>query len=180
MMQTHIYFGDGKGKTTAALGVALRAGGQGWRVLVVQFLKDSRESSGELAAFALPGMQERWTLIRGRLPCPAIRPPRAGEKEKLKASVEKLLRKAIREVRSGRYEAVVLDEVLAAWKLGLLKVGQVREAMKETEAAGAALLILTGRWAPKSLVASADLVTEMRKVRHPFDGGEKARRGIDF
>jgi len=177
-MQVQVYFGEGKGKTTAALGQALRSRGRGWRVLFVQFLKDSRESSGEVDALRRYG--NGWKVLRSRLPCPTISAPSPEDRLLLRVATEKLLERALREVARGVWETVVLDEALAAWKLGLLRVAEIGRVRKTAAEAGTRLLVLTGRWAPKSLLAGADLVTEMRKVRHPYDRGEKARRGIDF
>ncbi len=178
-MQVHVYYGDGKGKTTAALGQALRSGGRGWKVLIVQFLKDADASSGE--AEAVKRDPASWRLLRSRLPVPAIRRPKSrAEKEALRKVTRQLLEEALGEISSGGYGTVVLDEILAAWKLGLLRVEDIRRAETAAAAAGVRLLVLTGRWAPKTVLGKADLVTEMRKVRHPYDRGRKAERGIDF
>lgn len=176
--QVHIYFGEGKGKTTAALGQALRAWGQGWRVLFVQFLKDSADPSGEGAASAALG--KRWVLRRSRLPCSAIARPSAAEREELRKETRRMLKGAVDSIASGKFDAVILDEILVAWKLGLVRVKEIRKAVDAAGEAGVRIIVLTGRWAPKSLVGSADLVTEVRKVKHPYDRGEGAREGIDF
>jgi cob(I)alamin adenosyltransferase len=176
--QVQIYFGEGKGKTTAALGQAFRAWGRGWRVLFVQFLKDSGDSSGEVKGAA--ELAGRWDTLRSRLPCSSLARPSPAERRLLKENTRTLLERAVRRISAGRYDTVVLDEVLAAWKLGLLRVKDVREALKAAEESGARLIVLTGRWAPKSLIDSADLVTEIRKVKHPYDRGEMAKKGIDY
>lgn len=176
--QVHIYFGDGKGKTTAALGLALRAWGQGWRVLFIQFLKDSADPSGEGRASAALG--ERWVLRRSRLPCSAIARPSAVEREALRRETRRMLEEVVGAIGSGKFDALFLDEILVAWKLGLVRVREIGRAVKAAGEAGVRLVVLTGRWAPKTLVSSADLVTEIRKVRHPYDRGEGAREGIDF
>lgn len=176
--QVQIYFGEGKGKTTAALGQAFRAWGRGWRVLFVQFLKDSGDSSGEVKGAA--ELAGRWDTLRSRLPCSSLVRPSPAERRLLKENTRALLERAVRRISGGRYDAVVLDEILAAWKLGLLRVKDVREALKAAEESGARLIVLTGRWAPKSLIDSADLVTEIRNVKHPYDRGEKAKKGIDY
>ena len=177
-MQFHLYCGEGKGKTTAALGQALRSWGHGWRVLFVQFLKDAEAQSGEVVAARMLGRNGR--LLRASLPCPVLRRPGPRDREKLRRATLKLLEDALREARVGRYDAVVFDEVLAAWKLGLLTVAQVRNAHRELSSCGTKLFVATGRWAPKSLVALADLVTEMVNVKHPFDKGQRASDGIDY
>ena len=177
-MQVHVLFGEGKGKTSAALGQALRCWGTGWPVLFAQFLKDASAPSGEAAA--AKNLGRRWRHLRASLPCsPLKRPPR--EKKSLFAEATDEFRRTVAgEIASGRYLAVVLDEVCAAWKLGLLKVRDIEDLRRTAEVAGVRLLVLTGRWAPESLKKSADLVTELRKVSHPFDRGRKAVRGIDF
>lgn len=177
-MQFHLYFGEGKGKTTAALGQALRSHGHGWRVLFVQFLKDAREPSGEVSAVKAAG--KGWRLLRSRLPASPLRRPGPADREKLRQATEALLEQALGEAERGKYEVVVLDEVLAAWKLGLLRVSRIRDAHRRLEASGVRLFVATGRWAPKSLLSRADVVTEMAKVRHPFDRGERAKDGIDI
>jgi cob(I)alamin adenosyltransferase len=177
-MQFHLYYGEGKGKTTAALGQALRAWGWGGRVLIVQFLKDAAAPSGEVKAAAAMG--RRWRLLRSRLPCPVLREPARGEREDLRRSTAALIEKAAQEVGRGRYDVVVLDEALAAWKLGLLKVREIRLLRRVAGDAGVKLLVATGRWAPKSLLAAADLVTEMGQKKHPFELGASARKGIEY
>ena len=177
-LQLQVYYGEGKGKTTAALGQALRAWGKGWSILFVQFLKEAGATSGEIGAAQKLGRE--WRLLRASLPCPVLRPPRRGEKALLKKETGVLLERALGEAASGRYDAVVFDEVLAAWKLGLLKVDDLRRVITASRASGVRLLVFTGRWAPKSILTSADLVTEMRKVKHPYDRGGKALAGIDY
>ena len=109
-----------------------------------------------------------------------LKKPGPRERDLLRRETALLLERAAAEVASGRYDGVFFDEVLAAWKLGLLGVRDLREAAGRCRAAGVRLLVCTGRWAPKSIVAAADLVTEVKKVKHPFDRGRKARSGIDY
>ncbi len=177
-MQFHLYYGEGKGKTTAALGQALRAWGWGERVLIVQFLKDAAAPSGEVKAAAAMG--QRWRILRSRLPCPVLMEPSRKEREDLRRVTAAQLETAVKAVGRGRCDVVVLDEALAAWKLGFLRVGEIRLLRRVAEEAGVKLLVATGRWVPKSLLAAADLVTEMREEKHPFEHGEKARRGIEY
>ena len=177
-MQFHLYYGEGKGKTTAALGQALRAWGWGGRVLIVQFLKDAAAPSGEVKAGAAMG--RRWRILRSRLPCPVLREPSRREREDLRRVTAALIEKAVKEVGKGRFDVVVLDEALAAWKLGILKVAEVRLVRRVAGEAGVKLLVATGRWVPKSLMAAADLVTEMRQEKHPFELGGSARKGIEY
>jgi cob(I)alamin adenosyltransferase len=177
-MQFHLYYGEGKGKTTAALGQALRAWGWGGRVLIVQFLKDAAAPSGEVKAAAAMG--RRWRILRSRLPCPVLKEPLPEERKKLRRVTVAHLERTVKAVGQGRYDVVVLDEALAAWKLGFLKVGEIRLVRRVAEEAGVKLLVATGRWVPKSLLAAADLVTEMREEKHPFELGISASRGIEY
>ncbi len=177
-MQFHLYYGEGKGKTTAALGQALRAWGWGGRVLIVQFLKDAAAPSGEVKAAAAMG--RRWRILRSRLPCPVLREPSREEREELRRVTAAHIDRAVKEIGKGRYDVVVLDEALAAWKLGFLKIAEIRLVRRAAGEAGVKLLVATGRWAPKSMMAAADLVTEMREEKHPFKLGKKARQGIEY
>jgi cob(I)alamin adenosyltransferase len=174
----HIYFGDGQGKTSAALGSALRAWGRGWRVLFVQFLKERRAVSGE--SDAAQALGSRFLLLRSALPAPVLADPGVAGRRALRAASRDLLERALLRVRSGRFDLVVLDEVLVACHYRFLSVASLRGAVRSAAARGAQLVVLTGRWAPLALLREADLVTEMRKVRHPFDRGTKAEHGIEY
>ncbi|MBE9565831.1 MAG: cob(I)yrinic acid a,c-diamide adenosyltransferase [Proteobacteria bacterium] len=178
-----VYTGSGKGKTTAALGLALRAVGHGLRVCFVQFMKSDR-STGERAAaarlhpeleihvFSAPHWGDRsqaskdtpwWNL-----------PPSDEDK---KQAGEGLLF-AQRALSGGEYDIVVLDEVFGALARGLISLDQVMGLIrtKSTEVE----LILTGRDAPPEVIESADLVTEMNAVKHPYERGVSARKGIEY
>lgn len=176
--QLHLYFGEGKGKTTAALGQALRAWGRGWRVLVVQFLKEADAVSGELAASRSLG--SRWRLLRTRHSAPVLGRHDAGGRRELRRASRELLARAEGELSRRRYDLVVLDEILVAAHFRFLSVADVRRAVSAAEERGARLVVLTGRWAPKTLLHRADLVSELRKVKHHYDRGMKARSGIEF
>jgi cob(I)alamin adenosyltransferase len=164
----HIYTGDGKGKTTAAIGLACRALGAGWEVLFAQFLKKGRFS--EIKAL------ERFDRIK-------ILQFGSGKFVKGKPSTEDIenalagLKQVAGLARSGKYHLVILDEINVALQFGLLEeeavLSLIDSAPPETE------LVLTGRNAPESLVRRADLVTECRKVKHYYDNGVMARTGIE-
>lgn len=177
-MQVHVFYGDGKGKTSAALGQALRSWGTGWSVLFAQFLKDASAPAGEVDAAEKLGT--RWRHLRAELPCSPLKAPGKKEKALLQEAVDRFRARAAGEIDGGTYDVIVLDEILAAWKLGLVRVAAIRELLAIAGRSGARLAVLTGRWAPASILAAADLVTEVRKVRHPFDTGRKASRGIDY
>lgn len=166
----HIYTGDGKGKTTAAVGLLVRACGCGLRACMLQFLKTGE--SGELVSLQKLNVPVfRLETVRGFY-------FQLGEEEKQLltrevASEFELARRLVRE-----YDIVVLDEVFGVLANGLLTVSDliclVREKPAETE------LVLTGRDAPDELVGLADYVSEIRMRKHPYTGGMTARRGIEY
>ncbi len=165
-----VYTGDGKGKTTAALGAALRAAGSGMRIRIIQFLKGSWKY-GELEALK-------------KIPEIDITPMGTGftwEKESLEEDRE-LARKAweacTAAVRSGIYRMVIFDEINYVLHYRLLDVNDVVEFLRNRPAN--VHIILTGRNAPERIIEIADLVTEMKEIKHPFRTGVKAQPGIEF
>jgi cob(I)alamin adenosyltransferase len=176
--QLHLYYGGGKGKSTAAFGQAVRALGRGWRVLFVQFLKDSRDPSSEVSAAAALG--PRFRMLRTELPASAIADPGPRGRRQLRTACGGLLERVLGEIGRRRFDVVVLDEALVACHLRLLPAAGVRRAVRLAGARGARLVILTGRWAPPALLREADLATELKKVKHPFDTGAKPVHGIDY
>jgi cob(I)alamin adenosyltransferase len=167
---THVYTGDGKGKTSAALGLALRAVGRGLRVHVVQFLKGHRDYGEHIVAKRIPGLEitacGRGEYIEGS-PTPRDM-----------ALAAEALERAREIIGSGDYNIVVLDEVNVALELGLIEKDAILEIIDSKP--GNLELVLTGRGAPPEIVEAADLVTEMREVKHPFGKGVKARKGIEY
>jgi cob(I)alamin adenosyltransferase len=167
-----VYTGDGKGKTTAALGLALRAAGRGLRVLIVQFMKPP-ESTGE--QFALPE-------LGGRVEIRALGQPKWLRADRPDPEDVRLAEKGLAEARqamlSGALDLLILDEVNVAVHFHLLRVedvlGLLRDRPENVE------VVLTGRRAAPELIEAADLVTEMRLIKHPFEQGVKAREGIEF
>ncbi len=164
-----VYTGDGKGKTTAALGLCLRAAGAGKTVFFCQFLKGRH--TGEVAYLRrMAGVRVeqfgRSGFITGK--------PSSGDIK----SAERGLRRAREAVLGGKFNVVILDEINPAFKLGLLDIEEVLSILllvpRDVE------VILTGRWAPRSLVKQADLVSEIREIKHYFRKGVKARKGIDY
>ena len=172
-----VYTGPGKGKTSAAFGQALRALGQGLRVCIIRFLKGDRRS-GEIKMADRLG--EDLTLVSFG----ADREARGGtwwgesftdeDREQAQAGIEY----AAEAISSGRHDIVILDEVNCAIDAGLIVPTQVLDLI-ETKPEQVEL-ILTGRGAPKALIDRADLVTEMAEIKHPFQRGIGARRGIEF
>lgn len=179
---TIIYYGDGKGKTTAALGTVLRAVGQGWRCVVIQFIKGSWPSSERTA---IPKyLQDLVTIEAGGKGFVGIvddRLPRSEHKkqaQKLFQDVQKRFAAWGRKDASGIPQLVVLDEILDAVEFGFLKsAGIVRLIKTKPEALH---LLLTGHKKFPQIFAAADLVTRMVKEKHPYDKGFLAVRGLDF
>jgi len=176
--QLYLYYGEGKGKTTAALGQAVRAWGRGWRVLFVQFLKDSRALSSESAAAAALG--PRFNLLRVPQPASVLSDPGPGGKKLLREACRGLLDGAAEFVAHRRCDVVVLDEVLVACHFRFLAVDGVLGFVRSAAGRGTRLVVLTGRWAPAGLLRRADLATELVNVRHPYDRGARPVHGIDF
>ena len=171
-----VHTGEGKGKTTAAIGLAVRAWGDGFRILILQFIKGSWKY-GELAA--LKALAE----IDGRI---EIRPSGIGFTRKATAEemtthrkkAQAALQEAASEMTSGQWDMIVLDEINYALKFGLLEEQEVLELLsqKPTDLH----LVLTGRDALPAVIDRADLVTEMRLIKHPFQKGIRAQKGIEF
>ncbi len=164
-----VYTGNGKGKTTAALGLAVRAEGAGLRVFIAQFIKKRR--CGEHAALEAFGgritiRQFGGGLLLGRNPSPAdVRAAQKGIESARKAIV------------SAEYDLVILDEANVAAHYGLILVQDLLDLIEEKPTG--IELVLTGRYADKKVMGAADLVTEMREIKHYGKQGVKARRGIE-
>ena len=165
-----IYTGDGKGKTTAAMGLALRTLGHGGRVFIVQFMKKGK--TGEVRALSAFG--DRAKVIQTG-PAGFLGPDNRNEFVRAAKKGLDALKKAL---FSGEYDLVIADELAVAVGLGLIPVGDVLELIRDKPAR--VELVITGRYASQELVDAADLVTEMREVKHYYKKGIKARRGIEF
>ncbi|MFQ5891698.1 MAG: cob(I)yrinic acid a,c-diamide adenosyltransferase [Candidatus Methanofastidiosia archaeon] len=164
----HIYTGNGKGKTTAALGLSMRALGHEFRVYIIQFMKEGYPY-GELVVLQKLGIEiERFG--RGHF----IRDKPSTKDVEL---AEKALERAREVLKSQMYDLVILDEINVAIHFGLLSKEEVLELLREKP--DATELVLTGRFAPKELIEVADYVTEMVEVKHPYRKGMKARDGIE-
>ncbi|HWR24534.1 MAG TPA: cob(I)yrinic acid a,c-diamide adenosyltransferase [Feifaniaceae bacterium] len=171
---THVYYGDGKGKTTAALGLGLRAWGAGLRVVLVQFLKDF--PTGELKALeALEG----FAVLRGKAPGKLFSRDMSGEEKRLtKAVHDANLERAAALVNEGKCDLLILDEALDALRLGLLEETVFRRLVCEKPEG--LELVVTGHAAEGWVLEHADYVTELIKRKHPYDKGVPARKGIEF
>jgi cob(I)alamin adenosyltransferase len=166
-----VYTGDGKGKTTAALGLACRAAGHGYKILIIQFMKGNRDY-GELET------------ARRLAPQLTIRPMGRGcriSREDPDPEDVKLCREAMlyaqRAIIGGEYDIVVLDEINVAVGLGLVPKEEVLKLLDERPAR--LELILTGRHACREIVERADLVTEMKEIKHYYQKGIQSREGIE-
>ena len=167
----HIYCGDGKGKTTAATGLAVRAAGAGKRVLFTQFFKNG--NSCEVKSLKL------LPLVR-TLHCKTV-PGRfknmsPEEQAHARSDYSALLRQAMEEAQNA--ELLVLDEVISACNHGIIDESILREFLQNK--ADGLEVVLTGRNPSEELITLADYVSEIKKVKHPFDKGIRARRGIEF
>ncbi len=169
-----VYTGDGKGKTTAALGTALRAVGRGFRVLIIQFIKGSWRY-GELES--LKRLAPEVELVRVGKGFVGIIDDELPREEHEEAAIEGF-ELARQRVVSGEYDLVILDELNYAVQGGLIPIEQVLELVSSKPEE--LHLLITGRGAHPDLIAAADVVTEMREVKHPYQKGIPATRGIDM
>jgi cob(I)alamin adenosyltransferase len=161
--------GNGKGKSTAAFGVALRAVGQGLRVAVIQFIK-GKWKTGELNAAERLGL-ELMPMGKGfTWESKNIEEDKALMRHAWGVASEKIL--------SGSYELIILDEINYVLGYGYLPVNEVVQTLERRPSQ--VHVILTGRNAPEEIISIADCVTEMRDVKHPYRSGIAAQRGIDF
>ncbi|MBI4983207.1 cob(I)yrinic acid a,c-diamide adenosyltransferase [Candidatus Woesearchaeota archaeon] len=202
--QVHVYTGEGKGKTTAALGLAMRAVGQGFKVFIIQFMKGGsytgeyisiknrlpnmeilqfgrpcikQQKQLKLSGFAHKKDKERYDFIREDVECGTCRFCFLND-DVQRDYVEEAFKKALEIVLSGDYDLVILDEINGAMHLGFLDVELVLNliANKPPQVE----LVLTGRNAPPEIIDIADLVTEMKLNKHYFDKGIGARRGVEY
>lgn len=165
----HVYTGNGKGKTTAALGLALRAAGAGLKVYIGQFLKGKNYS--ELKALKKIKNIKVEQFGRG---CFIKKAPTKKDITLAKNGLEK-----VNKIVAGRiYNVVILDEINVALNLKLLELNDIVELIKKTPRD--LELILTGRYANPKILKLADLVSEIREIKHYFKKGVRARKGIEF
>ncbi|AIS51510.1 Cob(I)yrinic acid a,c-diamide adenosyltransferase BtuR [Thermoanaerobacter kivui] len=169
-----VYTGDGKGKTTAALGLAFRAVGRGMKVIMFQFLKGMATGELKTAELLKPNFEIRrfaeakkftWDLTKE-------------EFEELKQKVKSEYNQLLDILKSGDYDIVIVDEAMAAIHRGLLTVEEVVRLIDEKPET--VELVLTGRSAPQEIIEKADLVTEMKEIKHYFKKGVPVRVGIEI
>lgn len=163
--------GNGKGKTTAALGLIMRAWGNGFRTLILQFIKGSWQY-GELKTLKhLAPLVEVHQVGEGFS-------RRGGDQQKHIDAANAGLRQAKIAINSGKYDLIVLDELNYALDFGLVKLEDVLELLDNKPEK--LHLLLTGRNAKPEIIQRADLVTEMKEIKHPYHAGIKAQKGIEF
>jgi cob(I)alamin adenosyltransferase len=167
-----VYTGDGKGKTTAAVGLALRAVGSGLRVCVVQFMKGGSSSGEVVAANHVPGLK----VIRTGSSYDASQ--NQADSPILRAEARSTFEKARLLALGGEYDLIILDEMNVVLAYQFVETGEVLDLIKSKPET--LELVFTGRHAPDELIETADLVTEMKEIKHPASAGVMARRGVEF
>lgn len=166
-----VYTGNGKGKTSAAFGLALRAVGRGLKVCMIQFIKGGFDYGELYVVKDIPNFTLK-AFGRGRFVT-----SKPAEKEDMKLAQE-ALHLAEQVIADGTYNVLILDEINVALKLGLINLEDVLNLIRSKPIG--LELILTGRNAPEEIIQVADLVTEMKEVKHPFNKGMEARKGIEY
>jgi cob(I)alamin adenosyltransferase len=172
-----IYTGDGKGKTTAAFGLALRAAGQNNKVLIYQFLKPPSLDIGERFALQLGAVRIRtealdvpWDMSKSLEDKNAI--------AEIRDAIRDVLEKIAETAEKRFYDVLILDEIIYCLSKNLANLEDLRRIIDKR--APGVEIVMTGRGASKELIEMADLVTEMKNIKHPFDNGQPARRGIEY
>jgi len=165
--------GNGKGKTTAALGMGMRAWGQGMRVLVLQFIKGNWKY-GELQAAERMGAD----FVIRQMGEGFVKGCTQEEMTTHQSAAEEALEATNIEMTSGQWDMVILDEINYAIKFGLVSLETVLTILKNKPSS--LHIVLTGRDAPAEIIERADLVTEMKEIKHPYKKGIKAQKGIEF
>lgn len=169
----HIYCGDGKGKTTAATGLAVRAAGCGKKVLFARFLKN--EDSGELRILdQIPEIE----VLHLEKSFGFFKTLSDGEQKECVNMYQKLWKTIMQKVQCGTFDMLVMDEFMAASNYGMVSVDEAAEFLKNRPEK--LEVVLTGRNPSEKLMDLADYVSEIRKEKHPFDKGIGARRGIEY
>ncbi len=172
-----IYTGDGKGKTTAAFGLALRAAGQGNKVMIYQFLKPPSLDIGERFALELGAVRIRtealdtpWNMSKSFEDKKAV--------AQMQAAISEALERIAQTAEKKFYDVLILDEIVFCLSKGLAKLEDIKNIIDRRDPL--VEIVMTGRSATRELIELADLVTEMKNIKHPFDKGLPARRGIEF
>jgi cob(I)alamin adenosyltransferase len=172
-----IYTGDGKGKTTAAFGLALRAAGQGNKVLIYQFLKPPSLDIGERFSIKLGAVRIRVEALEMDWD---MKTSLADEQKRTEAetAIKDVLARIAETAQKRFYDVIILDEIIFCYSNGLAKLVDIKNIIDKKD--NLVEIVLTGRGADEKLMELADLVTEMKKIKHPFDKGINARCGIEY
>lgn len=172
-----IYTGDGKGKTTAAFGQALRAAGQGNKVLIYQFLKPASLAIGERFAIrpadisiTVESLDIEWDMAKSFKDKIAV--------TKMRTAISEVLEQLTEAAEKKLYDCLILDEIVFCVSKDLAKFEDIKNLIEKRDSR--VEIIMTGRGATQQLIDIADLVTEMKNIKHPFDKGINARKGIEF
>ena len=171
---TIVYTGKGKGKTTAALGIALRATGYKKKICMIQFIKGSWHYGEMESSKRLEPEFEMVAIGKGFVGIIDDKSPKEDHQEIAKEAI----RISNEKIQSGKYDIVILDEINYAVNLNLISLDNVLDLIKSKPEN--VDLVLTGNYAKEEVIEAADLVTEMKEIKHPFQKGIKAKEGIDF
>ncbi len=168
-----VHTGNGKGKTTCALGLMMRAAGRGLNCCMIQFMKSRNDRYGEHESAEKLGIEVHTMGDGFTWDTKNPEQDRATTRETWDLCVQKL--------RSGDYDLLVFDELVYVLSYNMLPVAEVLEEIRNVRASQPALhIVLTGRDAPAELIEAADLVTEMKEIKHPFNAGIRAQQGVEF
>ncbi len=168
-----VYTGHGKGKTTCALGLMMRGAGRGLKCCMIQFMKSRNDRYGEHVSLEQLGIEVHTMGDGFTWDTKNPEQDRQTSRDTWNLCVEKM--------RSGDYDLLVFDELVYVLSYTMLPLAEVLEEFRSIRAAQPALhIVVTGRDAPAELVEAADLVTEMREIKHPFNAGIRAQQGIEF
>ena len=172
-----VYTGKGKGKTTAAVGLAVRALGWGKRVYVCQFLKPAGGKSGEMCLVEKFPERLRWERIENGWPLTKGGPGKE-VREKMRAAIAEIWPRIVKAVSEDEYDLVILDEINYCLSEGLIEWASLEQLLKGKDPQ--VELVLTGRGASRELIKAADLVSEVLDIKHPYRTGTIARKGIEY
>lgn len=168
-----VHTGDGKGKTTCALGLMMRAVGRGLKCCMIQFMKSRNDRYGEHESAEILGIEVH-TMGDGFT-------WDTKDSEQDKATAQMTWSLCVEKLESGDYDLLVLDELVYVLSYQMLSLETVLDEFRKVRAAQPSLhIVVTGRDAPLELIEAADLVTEMREIKHPFRAGIRAQQGIEF
>ena len=171
----HLYTGDGKGKTTAAIGLSVRAAGAGLEVVFAQFMK-GRDTSELKSLSSIEGI----TIVRNDKDLGWFDKDNADQVKEYTKAHNTILDEIETFIMNGQCDVLVLDEVTYPFNYGIIDKERLEKLVEGTSLPDGMELVLTGRNAPKFMSEAADYITEMKKIKHPYDKGVDARLGIEY